>query len=201
MRCGRPRERCRRGSAAADLLAKVRLPRVRWPRLLGAPAVPQRAHHQTTALDDAMEATRLRFEPHSVTLSSAPEVDVLVPVGIDSLIDTIFRHDPPTPGEMERAIDMVEDALMATRLRQGERGELVTAEPMLRALPGFNAMDARLTLDQVEALFQRLASASLGDPSALADTPIRGRAAAALLILRECMHHLGYVSVRLALAT
>lgn len=99
---------------------------------------------------------------------------------------------------MERAIDMVEDALMATRLRQGERGELVTAEPLLRALPGFNEVDARLTREQVEALFQRLASASLGDPSALADMRIDGRTAAALLILRECMHHLGYVSVRMA---
>ena len=96
---------------------------------------------------------------------------------------------------------MVEDALMATRLRQGERGELVTAEPLLQALPGLDSTDPRLTREEVEALFQRLASASLGDPSALADMPIGGRTAAALLILRECMHHLGYGSVRFALAT
>jgi hypothetical protein len=45
-----------------------------------------------------------------------------------------------------------------------------------------------MTLETAEHLFQRLASASLGHPGALAGLPVARR----LLILREFMRHLGY---------
>ena len=54
-----------------------------------------------------------------------------------------------------------------------------------------------LSLDAVEQWFQRQASASLGHPGAMAGLPGGPAAAATLLILRECMHHLGHASVTL----
>ena len=88
---------------------------------------------------------------------------------------------------------------MASRLAQEDRGELVTADRLLLALPGMGSPAAGgLTRDAVEALFQRLASRSLGTPVAVAELPLDRDLAAALLILRECMHHLGFDRVSLA---
>ncbi|MBX3637981.1 MAG: hypothetical protein KF683_21630 [Rubrivivax sp.] len=121
---------------------------------------------------------------------------VTLPVGLRDLAEDVLRHEPPTPAELERAIDLVEDALAGSRLAQGARGELVTADAVLLALPGLGAPGASLTRDDVEASFQRLASRSLGMPAAAAASP-RGRdLAAATIILRECMHHLGFDRVR-----
>lgn len=142
--------------------------------------------------------TTLRLEDQRTTLADGTAPDVVLAVGVRGIADAYFRHDPPTPLEIERALDAIEDALSATRLRQAARGELLTNDPLLHALPGLQASGARLARDEVEALFQRLASASLGHPGALAGGPSGRDAAAALLILRECMHHLGYDSVRRA---
>jgi hypothetical protein len=107
-----------------------------------------------------------------------------------------FPHDPPTPGELESAIDAVEDALMDSRAQRVEAGTLVISDDTLRLLPGL-LPDGTTTIEEVEARFQRLASASLGHPGALADSPLSSEAAAALLILRECMHHLGFARLML----
>jgi len=144
--------------------------------------------------------TRFRLEPQRTTLSASTGGEVIVAAGVDGLADVSFHHDPPTPAEMEQAIDVVEEALMATHLPHAERGELVTSDPWLRGLPGLRDEGASLTRDDVEALFQQLASASLGNSGALRNLPAGGRAGAALLILRECMHHLGYESVRIRIA-
>ena len=46
-----------------------------------------------------------------------------------------------------------------------------------------------------EQWFQRLASASLGQPRALQGLPAGREAAATLLVLREFMHHRGHASI------
>ena len=150
---------------------------------------------------NAPAATRLRLDAQRTTLTaeSAPEVELAV--GARGIADRFFRHDPPTPFEMEQAIDIVEEAITGSRLQHAERGELVTNDPLLREWVAAGSPQGdgmRLTRDEVEAIFQRLASASLGHPRALAGLPTGRDAAAALLILRECMHHLGYDGIRFA---
>jgi len=76
-----------------------------------------------------------------------------------------FQHDPPTPGELESAIDAVEDALIDWRAQRVEAGTLVISDDTLRLLPGL-LPDGTTTIEEVEARFQRLASASLGHPGA-----------------------------------
>jgi hypothetical protein len=136
---------------------------------------------------------RLGLQPQVTTLEFEGSKRITLPIGPRGLADAVLLHDPPTPAELERAIDVIEDALMASRLAQEDRGELVTADALLLALPGMGspASDG-LTRDAVEALFQRLASRSLGTPVAAAELPLDRDLAAALLILRECMHHLGF---------
>ena len=52
-----------------------------------------------------------------------------------------------------------------------------------------------MTIEVVEQWFQRLASASLGQPGALQGLPSGREAAATLLVLREFMHHRGHTSI------
>ena len=143
--------------------------------------------------------TRLRLNAQRSTLAADEALEVVLAVGARGIADRFFGHDPPTPFEIEQAIDAVEDALTSSRLQRAERGELVTNDPLLRAwLPAGSRQGdaARLTRVEVESIFQHLASASLGQPQALAGLPTGRDAAAALLILRECMHHLGYGGIR-----
>ena len=141
--------------------------------------------------------TRIRIEPQRTTLVSPDGSEVVAATGFDTLAGGVFHHEPPQPAELEQAIDLVEEALMATHLPHAERGDLVTSDPLLNALPGLRHPGARLTRDQIEALFQQLAATSLGRPAGQSGLPEGRQSAAALLILRERMHHLGYLAVRL----
>lgn len=138
--------------------------------------------------------TPLCLHADRTTLSDGAAPELVIGVGVDDIVGSVFRHDP-TAIEIERAIDRVEDALGASGARQSERGELRVAYPPLLAALGLTADGMRLSRDEVEARFERLAAAALGQPGALAGVPVDRAGAAALLILRECMHHLGYSGV------
>jgi exopolyphosphatase/pppGpp-phosphohydrolase len=140
---------------------------------------------------------RLRLQARSTLLELEGAETVTTPVGLRDLAEDVLHHEPPRPAELERAIEVIEDALAASRLARAERGDLVTADALLRSVAGLDAPGLRLTRDAVEALFQRLASRSLGTPVAETELPVGRDFAAALLILRECMHHLGFDGVQL----
>ena len=135
---------------------------------------------------------RMHLDERSTLLYFDDGATVTLPVGVRGLAEDVLRHDPPTPVELERAIDLVEDALATARLAKADRGSLVIADALLRALPGLADPSPGLALDAVEALFQRLASRAHGTPVGDAEMPRGRNVAAALLILRECMHHLGF---------
>lgn len=140
--------------------------------------------------------TRLRLEPDRTTFAGGTAPEVAIAVGAGDIATRIFRHDPPASFEVEQAIDAVEDALAASGLAHTARGELLIDDPSLLGILGLQAEGDRLARDDVEAVFERLASASLGQTGMLAGLPAGRDAAAALLILRECMHHLGFEGVR-----
>lgn len=141
---------------------------------------------------------RLRMQAQSTALAFADGRVVVLPVGPQGLVDTALRHDPPTPAELERAIDLIEDALAGSRVADVDRGGLSTADPLLLALPGLGSGSSVLGRDAVEGLFQRLASRAHGVPVASDELPYGRDIAAALLILRECMHHLAFDRVTAA---
>jgi len=143
----------------------------------------------------------LGFSPTVTTLSSVDGAVVTVAPSPAALADTSFRHQPPTAGELEHAIDVVEDALMAAKAPRSSGGGLTTFEATLRQLPGLDAVGATLSRDAVEALFQQLASVALGMPDPGGAVFADREVAAALLITRECMHHLGFESIRMERAS
>ncbi|MBI5259439.1 MAG: hypothetical protein HY855_23250 [Burkholderiales bacterium] len=144
---------------------------------------------------------QLRFSATATRLESGAGEALTVAPSPAALANTCFRHDPPTGAELEHAIDVIEDALMAVKLQRAHGARLATIEPTLRQLPGLDVEGAVMSRDAIEALFQQLASIALGRPDPGAAVVARREVAAALLITRECMHHLGFESIQVGPAS
>ena len=138
---------------------------------------------------------KLCLQARSTLLEFEDRRPITLEIGPQGLVDAVLRHDPPTPAELECAIDLIEDALTGLHLESAAGDRLVTADWILQSLPGLGVQGGSLTRDAVELLFQRLASRALGAPVPAAELPHGREIAAALVILRECMHHLGFGSI------
>ena len=89
-----------------------------------------------------------------------PDTRHTLGIGANQIARTYFRHDPPTSIEIERSIDAVEDEVMRLSRQSDPQATLVGIDDGLRAWAAIAG--AAMTLELVEQLFQRLASASLG---------------------------------------
>lgn len=92
---------------------------------------------------------------------------------------------------MERAIDEVENAIEQAGWVHGDRGVLRVSAGLRELLPTPLPAPGANSRDDVEVAFSRLVAAS-GVAGPLAGLPNIGEVAAALLMVRELMHHLGF---------
>jgi hypothetical protein len=120
-------------------------------------------------------------------------------LGTASLAGQWMRHTPPTPLDIEHAIEQTEDIVMplAAKLMRTEQLQLSGSGAAL-ILQGVGAEpDAELhwNLDEVEDLFHRIAMVSQGRPSGQEALPTAPEFYAAMVILRECVHHLRFAGV------
>ncbi|WP_429165067.1 hypothetical protein [Aeromonas rivipollensis] len=120
--------------------------------------------------------------------------EFVLALGLDAMTPGPFRRDPPTPLELEQAIMVVEDVLMplAARIPPHPLVQLHSPVPLAEALG--SRVQSR---ESIERLFGQLVAMVEGDPLASAQLPRDRRVTAALLILREWMHHLDAGSVAL----
>ena len=149
-------------------------------------------------MSDASVWLTLRFQELVTQMQSAPEADLAVdlslPVSADALARDLLRHAPPSPLEIERAIERVEDAVMPARARLPAALRLQTSDARLRAMVGA-AGAARagapvwLDIDTVEQIFNRLVARAQGRPASQDPLPVDGPSAARLVIVRELLHH------------
>lgn len=124
---------------------------------------------------------------------------LLAGLGRRTVARDCFKRDPPSPLELENAIAAIEDEIARVRASPAEGSRLRTRDPLVReialaaGLPHEREMN--FALPAVEQAFQRLAAqASRGVRSA--DGLAAGNeAAAALVILRELMHHLRFPAI------
>ena len=119
-------------------------------------------------------------------------LEFLLAFGSDAIQPGPFRHAPPTPLELERAIMVVEDELM--RIAPGIPPGLpltLRAESSLSDALGDNPLGR----EQIEQAFGQLAAMAEGDPLAASELPRDEHFAAVLLIVREWLHHLAGESV------
>jgi exopolyphosphatase/pppGpp-phosphohydrolase len=134
-------------------------------------------------------------------IGAAPQKLWTFALGVRKIAANYFRHQPPTAGELEQAIMMVEDAIAPLRDKIPVGAKLFTADPALsdiaRAVGISDAPSVNLTLDAVEMTFQRLAAVVHGRSASREGLPENNDFAATLLILRECLHHLGFSSITL----
>ena len=152
---------------------------------------------------------RLRIGPHRTSLwldalgHGAPDVEL--DLGWSHIAPGPFASTPPRPAELERAIEFVEDQVMPLA-RIIPRGPVLCARcegpgaPELAkmvgsVLPGCTTVDAGLP--DIEAAFARLAAIAEGAPAGQDEPLTRPEGAAALLIVRELMHHAGLQQVTL----
>lgn len=122
-----------------------------------------------------------------------------LPLGTASLARQWMRHTPPTPLDIEHAIEQTEDVVMplAAKLVRTEqlllRGE--GAALILQGVGAAPGTERRWNLGDVEDLFNRLAMVSQGRPSGQEALPTAPEFYAAMVILRECLHHLRFGGV------
>lgn len=126
-------------------------------------------------------------------LHGQPDAEQRLDLGVSRIAREFFRHDPPTAREIERAIDFVEDQIM--RLAP-QRDAGITLWSSSEALQPWAAVSGpTMAVETVEQWFGRLALAAQGRASALDGLPPGRGAAAALLVLREFMHHRSHPSI------
>lgn len=120
-----------------------------------------------------------------------------LPLGTLSLPERLWRHDPPRPAELEVAIAEVEDELMRLVPRLPVGTALHGADPLLRQIVEQAGGGNTLSLDALERLFNRVCAVSEGRPAVTEGLPEGQAFAAAVLILREFMHHLSFDALTL----
>ncbi len=127
------------------------------------------------------------------------ETVLVMSIGSNRTAVDFFKHSPPTPGEMETAIMVIEDEVTrAGKLLVGHP-TLFTKDASIRELALIAGVSEQpemvLSLEAVERTFDLLASLVLGRPASSAGVPTHPAFAATLLILREFMHHLKFDSI------
>jgi hypothetical protein len=126
---------------------------------------------------------------------------VEVAVGLQKLVREILLHSPPTPAELETAIAVIEDEVMTAGRSLPTGAILETRDASLWGLVSLIDPKAQneslVSLDEVEQLFDLLAALAMGRPATIAGIPIDPYFAAALILLREMMHHLNFKNIRM----
>jgi len=130
-----------------------------------------------------------------------PEQILMLDMGSNRTSSKFFKHNPPSPLEIENAIMIVEDEVTRAREVAKERASLYSTDEMLHdmaRLAGYPDESAvTLSLEQVEKLFDQLVARSEGRPSTQVDLTDDPELSATLLILREFMHHLKFDEIKL----
>ncbi|MDO5625268.1 MAG: DUF2218 domain-containing protein [Pseudomonadota bacterium] len=150
---------------------------------------------------------RMHAGETTVRWAPGPAGALALPITLDGLAATL-RHAPPTPGEIEYAIEQVEDAIMPARahLPAGALA-LVSGDAALHTLARHARPDAPapsdapgpwLSMDAVEHLFNRLAARASGRSATQDALPTDAAHAARLILLRELLHHWGLEGIMLA---
>ena len=133
---------------------------------------------------------------------ATPENMWLLEIGSEKTSQEFFRHNPPTPGEVEKAIQTVEDEVMMLSKLLPSGSALYTTDTAIRhiALQKDNAENTPeivLSRPDMEQIFGRLAAIISGRPASSDSLPTDNAFATTLLILREVMFHLKFTEIKI----
>jgi hypothetical protein len=115
-----------------------------------------------------------------------------LPMGLQQVGAGPFRTTPPTALALENAITSVEDVVMPmAKFLPANASLFASAEGVDVLFP-----HAAVELADIEDRFNALVAHVQGRPNSHQDRVVEPASAALLLMLREAMHHLGFVRVR-----
>lgn len=150
---------------------------------------------------------QLHLQEAAIRLQAPHAAAVLLPLSLDDLLAAGLSRFPPGEVALEQAIQRVEDALMPAipALRQPRATGLECADPVLAPLLAASGRApgtaATVSIDDVEEVFNRLARVAAGVPAHSLGLPAHPGFAAALVVVRELLHHVGLAALRLLPAT
>jgi exopolyphosphatase/pppGpp-phosphohydrolase len=128
-----------------------------------------------------------------------PSAVFKLPIGSRKTAVEYFQHDPPTPGEVENAIVAIEDAVASARTIISGGSTLFTTDEAIRKIALISGVPDRaeliLTRDAIERTFERLIAVTLGRSASREGIPTSATLISILIILREFMHHLQFLSI------
>lgn len=117
------------------------------------------------------------------------------PLGLDRLCAAWAGPLVPSPLHIEAAIETVERQVMQLPAARGDARRFIAIGESAGAWS--SVAGSPVSISTVEGWFDALALASSGRPSALDGLPQSRHDLAALIVLREAMHHLGFDAVGL----
>lgn len=134
-----------------------------------------------------------------------PATALVLALGAQKTARDFFRRSQPTPLELENAIAAIEDEVTRAVEVVASGSTLHGADPVVREITrlagvasGAQGLPVTLTRDAMEQTFNRLVAVAEGRPARQEGLPDNAEFAAALLILREFMHHLRFDAITLA---
>jgi len=121
-------------------------------------------------------------------------------IGTEKTAREFFIHNPPTAGEVENAIQVVEDEVMPLHKLLTVDSNLYTSNARVLEIARVSAFEKTeqgtiLSIQDMEHTFTRLAAIISGRPASQDILPTGNTFAATLLILREVMHHLRFRNI------
>jgi len=125
-------------------------------------------------------------------------------IGTEKTACEYFKHNPPTPAEVENAIMVVEDEVMPLHKLLIPKSNLYTLDgniSEIARLAAFKEYKPGMILARadMELVFTRLAAIISGRPASQDVLPTTNSFASTLLILREVMHHLAFFDITILL--
>ncbi|WP_313319237.1 hypothetical protein [Stenotrophomonas sp.] len=145
----------------------------------------------------------LYLQEDQIRLQAGHTTNIRLPLSLASLLADGLQRFPPSEQALEQAIASTEDALMPwiPALRLEPDAVLECADAVLAPLPELLVYPAQpileLDIDEVERAFNQLAQVAAGTPAKNAGLPERADFVAALVVVRELMHHVGWEQLRL----
>ncbi len=138
----------------------------------------------------------MHFEAARTVFFDGAREDVSLPVSPSILANRHWPHGLPGALQMERAIDDVESAIEQAGLVHADRGVLLVTDSLQNLLPDLLKRGTLCSREKVEDAFTQWVASSCTSGRGGLGRELRGESAAALLLVREVMHHLGFSAIR-----
>lgn len=121
-------------------------------------------------------------------------------LGLQGLAHRLFPGGRLSEMAIEQAIAEVEDIVMPWHNKLPPSAQLFTDDASMAELAQWAGMPDKatswlLTTEAVEHLFNRWVSLAQGRPASQDALPTTGQFSATLLVLREWLHHLGFLGI------